>query len=91
MSGKSRSRFDEPELPKPIQPRPPKGEKAKAGVLPRAIAAVAGGVFTFSSLVNLYSSLTDNNSQTEPFMALALLLPAAILLRYTFTGQIKNL
>ncbi len=75
------------ELPK-VQKLPrqqqPKGKKPVA----RTIAGLAGLVFIVISMLGLTQAL-QSSSGKSPFMALALLLPAAVLLRYAWTGVIK--
>ena len=83
------SSWKEPDLPAPQRPRPPRKEKGKPSILARSLAALAGAVFAFTACLNLYTAMTDKSGQGDPFMALAIMLPAGILIRYAWTGVIK--
>jgi hypothetical protein len=83
------SAWKEPQLPRPQRPRPPVAKNKKPSMLARGLAAVAAAIFGFTACLNLYSAVTDKSGNGDPFMALAILLPAGILFRYALTGQIK--
>lgn len=55
----------------------------------RALAAVAAVALGITGAVSLYGALQDSSGRSSPFMALAMLLPVIILLRYAWTGEIK--
>jgi hypothetical protein len=78
-----------PELP-PVQrlPKRPKGD-GKPSKTGRIIAGIAGVAFGAAAIIGLWRALNDRSGQGSPFGPLAMLLPAALLIRYALTGQIK--
>ena len=66
--------------------RPDSGKPSPFG---RLVAGVAGLAFGISGLLGVYQALQDASGKSSPFTALAALLPAALLVRYALTGQIK--
>jgi hypothetical protein len=77
-----------PELP-PVQKMPRPRADARQSPVARAVAGVAGIAFGFTALVGVWRAFSDTTGRSSPFMALAMLLPAAMLARYAFTGKIK--
>lgn len=77
-----------PELPpvqKPPRPRPSR----KPSMFGRVLAGIAGVAFGFTALAGLARAVRDSSGQMSPFASLALLIPAALLVRYALTGEIK--
>jgi|SoiMethySBSTD1v2_1073268.scaffolds.fasta_scaffold3536457_2 hypothetical protein len=74
-----------PKVQKPPRARPPR----KPSIFGRAVAGIAGVAFGFTALAGLARALRDNSGQVSPFASLALLIPAALLVRYALTGEIK--
>ena len=86
----------EPEPP-PVQRMPKKRETSRGkSYLGRLVALVAGVALLVSGGLGLYRNLSGGGGAAagpgggSPFMSLAVLLPASILLRYAATGQIKG-
>ncbi len=78
-----------PELP-PLQKMPRKRPNAgKPSLFGRAVAGLAGIAFGVSGLLGAYNAFRDTSGQGSPFGAFAMLMPAALLIRYALTGQIK--
>ncbi len=78
-----------PELP-PLEQMPVKRPgRRRAGLTGRVIAGVAGVAFLVAALAAVMSSLEQGANRYGSFRALALLLPAIMLLRYAWTGRIK--
>jgi len=73
---------------------PRKREKSRgSSYLGRLVGLVAGIALLVSAGLGLYRNLDGSGGSgggRSPFMSLALLLPAIILLRYAATGQIKG-
>jgi hypothetical protein len=80
--------WKEPELP-PVQKMPRKRSSKGSSLLGRAIGGVAGLAMGTTSALGLVRALRDTSGQASPFMALALLLPTVVLIRYALTGQIR--
>ena len=77
-----------PELPpvqKPVRPRPEK----KPSMIGRALAGVAGIAFGITALVSLSRALHDTTGKANPIMALAMVLPTVLFVRYALTGKLK--
>ncbi len=78
-----------PELPE-VQKLPKKRATQKPSVAGRIVGGMAGVALLMSSVIGLYNALRDKTGSANPFMALAVLLPAVILIRYALTGVIKG-
>jgi len=76
-----------PQLPKVQKLPPPRQKKASYGG--RLVAGIAGLALLISGAIGVWGALRDKTGSSSPFMALAVLLPAVILIRYAFTGVIK--
>jgi hypothetical protein len=86
----------EPELPKieRMPRRRMRDDGKKGGPLARAVAAVAGLVLGASAIIGAWRSLGNRHPEGRggiPLMALAMLLPAGLLVRYAWTGKIKGM
>jgi uncharacterized membrane protein HdeD (DUF308 family) len=68
---------------------PPRRER-KPSTAGRFVAGVAGVALLITGAIGVVNALRDKTGQGNPIMALAVLLPAVILLRYAFTGVIKG-
>lgn len=75
------------ELP-PVQKLPSRQQPKGKRPLARTLAGLGGLIFVALSLIGLVRSL-QSSAGKSPFMALALLLPAAVLIRYAWTGEIR--
>jgi hypothetical protein len=80
--------WKEPELP-PLERLPTKRAISRPGWGKRAWALLSGVALTTASLVGLKHSLEAGSTGFGSFGALALLLPAIVLVRYALTGKIK--
>jgi len=78
----------EPKLP-PVEKMPRKRVETPPSYAARGVALCAGIALGVSSAMGIYRAFSDSSGQQSPFMALALLLPTVILVRYALTGQIK--
>ena len=77
-----------PELP-PMQKMPRERKPKPPSKLARLLGGIAGVAFLVTSVVSLIRALQDTSGKSSPVMALAILMPAVILIRYALTGQIK--
>jgi hypothetical protein len=77
-----------PQLP-PVQKMPRRRAQQRNNPVGRAVAGLAGAAFGFTALLGVWRALSDTSGRSSPFMALAMLLPATMLVRYALTGQIK--
>jgi len=85
--------WKQPELP-PMETLPPKRAGSVQGKIGgRIVAAVAGLSFVVGSLVALRNALSAGlaagGGRSNAFGALAMLIPAVMLLRYAWTGRVK--
>jgi len=80
--------WQEPELP-PVERMPKKRDDDSPRIGGRLLGGFAGLVLLASGGIGLWQSLAEETGQGSPIGALAVLLPAGILLRYAATGQIK--
>jgi len=78
-----------PKLP-PVERMPVRRTEKSPSVLARGVAGIAGLALGFSAAIGVWRALSDSTGGASPFMALAALLPAVILVRYAMTGQIKT-
>lgn len=53
------------------------------------IAGVAGLILLVSGGIGVWRALQDRTGTASPFAALAVLIPAVMMIRYAFTGEIK--
>lgn len=77
----------EPELP-PVERMPRKRREGGPKMGARMLAGAAGLVLLASGAIGVWQSLSSEAPGGSPFGALAILLPASILLRYAATGKI---
>lgn len=85
--------WKQPELP-PLEKLPPKHVPSiKRAFGGRLVAGVAGLSFVVGSLFAfrnaLSAGLTASGGRSNAFGALAMLIPAVMLLRYALTGRVK--
>jgi len=73
----------------PVQRPKRKREKSGPGPVKRALGGLVGVAFVVSAGFSLWRALQDTSGQSSPFMALIMLMPAGIFIRYAITGQIK--
>jgi hypothetical protein len=70
---------------KPVKPR----DDSKPSYFLRFLASIAGVILLITAGVGLMNAMKDTTGQGSPLMAIAVLLPAVILIRYALTGVIK--
>ena len=73
----------------PVQRPKPERKKTGPGPFKRVLGGLVGVAFVVSAGVSLWKALQDTSGQSSPFMALVMLMPAGIFIRYAITGQIK--
>ena len=74
----------------PAQKMPKKRGPKKPSYVARTVAAMAGIALLVTGGIGVWRAFSDvRGGGGSPFMSLAVLLPAIILLRYTITGKIK--
>lgn len=78
-----------PDLPE-VQKPPKKRVDKKPSYVARVVGGVAGVALLVSGVIGLYNAMRDKTGTANPFMSLAVLLPAVILIRYALTGVIKG-
>jgi hypothetical protein len=76
-----------PQLP-PVQKMPRQRPPAPPSYGGRIAAGAAGAVLLASAVIGIYRAV-NSRVGASPFMALAPLLPAIVLIRYALTGKIK--
>jgi hypothetical protein len=78
-----------PPQPPPVEKLPPERGPKKARIGGRLVAALAGVALLISGGVGVWRALNDPTGTSSPFGALAVLIPAVVMIRYAFTGVIK--
>ena len=81
--------WNEPKLPPLERPPVKRAKPARPAWGKRVLTFVSGVALAVASLVGLRQSLEAGSTRFGSFGALALLLPAIVLLRYALTGKIK--
>ena len=80
--------WQDPEHP-PVEKMPQRRQDERPSLAGRALAGVAALALLTTSALGIWRSVGDKSGGASPFGSLALLIPAVVLLRYAFTGQIR--